>query len=242
MSDFKIYLDFNDEFLNDSNLIKVDVKAKNVPKDLFGVSFYLRIDGDGWNLNKFEVGDVFSGVDPMVLVSSNDKDVIVSGISLKFMDEAFVNDGVLLSFYIDSKFSGVDGDLLFKLYNGVASSLDSRDGVSGFVRKDFDSTIFDSSVLGVFDHKSNLKIYDKNIKNGDEADDKIDFMLSEVDGDFLEGEVSVLSGVDILHNEKDFSAAGFGVFDVVFFLLIFCVFVVGGFVLFLKFKKGGFNK
>lgn len=85
-------------------ILRVDVMALNVPADLFGVAFHMRIRGGEWSLENFQKGAVFGdgSNSPLVLaeerqVSSGFKE-IVFGMTLKRTESATAKDGKLVSF------------------------------------------------------------------------------------------------------------------------------------------------
>ncbi len=98
----------NADFQNDG-LIKVDVVGKNLPENLFGVSFHLIIDGPEWQLRGHEPGKVFVDTDPLMMVQEKhaQTDEIVFGMTMKRGDEYAVNDGLLTTFFIVPKDEGL---------------------------------------------------------------------------------------------------------------------------------------
>ena len=113
----------------DINTLRLDVKIKNAPKDLFGAAFDLKIDGIGWKLQGYEAGEVFksSGFEPLMLAV--EKDVshrLVSGLSLKSTDTINVYDGTMMSFCLKIEQLGLvreTGSLKVSFEDNVLSSL-----------------------------------------------------------------------------------------------------------------------
>ena len=206
---------------SDDGLIKIDVRAENVPKDLFGVSFYLRIEGGGWKLKRFESGNVFEGADPMVLVKEKDGDFIVAGMSLRLMDEVRVTDGVLLSFFVEPK---ENGNYVTSFENGVASVFDGG-------RKDLDNVVWEGGKFGVtgilVDEDVVLLI---GAEDMDEEGEVLSAGLTEVRADMLALQTRGEGvGESALTNAYLFLAA-------VFLMMFF------GYLVYLRFGKGGFDR
>lgn len=101
----KFYLD---SYPADNGIVKIDVVGQNLPAHLFGVSFHLRIEGSDWGLTNYDPGSVFMGADPVVMVQEkhNQSNEVVAGITMKRGENYKVNDGVLMSFYIEPQDSG----------------------------------------------------------------------------------------------------------------------------------------
>jgi|GEM_PF-6044841 len=85
-------------------ILRVDVMAKNVPPNLFGAAFHMRVLGGDWSLENFQKGAVFGdgSNSPLVLaeeraVSAGGKE-IVFGMTLKRTEAAAAKDGKLVSF------------------------------------------------------------------------------------------------------------------------------------------------
>ncbi|MBU0668245.1 hypothetical protein KJ951_00715 [Patescibacteria group bacterium] len=97
--------------------VRVDVKMADAPADLFGVSFHLVGSGAGWNMESYNLGDVFDGNMPLFLVSSKENE-IVAGIVLKRGDVADIRDGTLMSFLV---YPQQEGRLEFAFSNQVLS-------------------------------------------------------------------------------------------------------------------------
>lgn len=83
----------------DNGLIAVDVNMSNVPEHLFGAAFHLKISGADWTLSGYQLGTVFDGSDPLLLVNEKG-DVVVTGISLRREEPAHAQDGKLITFYV----------------------------------------------------------------------------------------------------------------------------------------------
>jgi len=86
-----------------TNTLKIDVVAENVPPNLFGAAFHLKVKGGEWEMVNFAKGDVFAAVgdSPLVLAqekTSGDGREIVFGITMKRTDPLTAKDGVLVSF------------------------------------------------------------------------------------------------------------------------------------------------
>lgn len=204
----------------DDGLIKINVKAENVPKDLFGVSFYLRIDGEGWDLKGFESGNVFVGVDPMVLVREKDG-YIVAGMSLRLNDVAGLNDGVLLSFFVEPK---ANGDYVMSFENGVASVFEGG-------RKDLDNVAWEGGEFGV---------------TGILADENVVLLSGEDDAD--EDAEVLFAGLtearaDVLVMQTRGEGAGeSALLDVYIFLAVALLVMLAGYLVYWRFGKGGFKR
>lgn len=90
------------------DLMRVDVNVSNVPSDLFGVAFHLKISGAEWNLARYEGGDAFalSKEAPLILVTEKvigeDKEIIFGAVKMA-QDKSKVSDGALVSFYINTE-------------------------------------------------------------------------------------------------------------------------------------------
>ncbi len=205
---------------SDDGLIKINVRAENVPNNLFGVSFYLRIEGGEWKLKGFESGNVFEGADPMVLVKEKDGDFVVAGMSLRLMDEVRTTDGLILSFFIEPE---VNGDFNMVFENGVASVFDGG-------RKDLDNVVWEGGEFGVTGI-----LVDENVVllSGEEGTDEDGEVLSagltEVRADLLNSPVSAGAGESALT-------------DVYVFLAAALLIMIAGYFVFLRFGKGGFKR
>jgi len=116
-----------DSSLTSNNLVRVDVNVIDVPVNMFGVSFHLNVDGD-WSLKNYEVGESFEGVDPLFMVGKKDNSLI-TGISLKRGDSFVVQDGTLVTYYLQVPDSV---ELSFGFKNTVLSVFDGmRKDISG---------------------------------------------------------------------------------------------------------------
>jgi hypothetical protein len=88
------------------NIYRVDVSVLNVPADLFGVAFHLKIRGAEWNLVRYEGGNAFalSKENPLILASEKvigeEKEIIFGAVKMA-QDKSKVGDGALVSFYIN---------------------------------------------------------------------------------------------------------------------------------------------
>jgi len=82
-----------------ADVVRVDVKALDVPANFFGISFHLGIGGLGWKLQSYELGDVFKGENPFFLAFAKEHEII-AGMVLKRGDIVDVHDGVLMSFLV----------------------------------------------------------------------------------------------------------------------------------------------
>lgn len=116
----------------DLNMVKVDVKVKDAPVDLFGAAFDLVVRGPDWKLMKYEAGDVFksAGFEPLMLaVTKTGKDNrVVAGLSMRIGEKIntangdLINsvNGGLISFYL--KIEG-GGTLDLSFENNILSAL-----------------------------------------------------------------------------------------------------------------------
>lgn len=93
----KVYLSSNEI---ETGLYKVDVNIQNIPEDLFGISFHLVTTGVGWSLERYEQGTVFDTENPLVFVKEKDSELVV-GMSLRRGEYVDVQDGTVLSFYMN---------------------------------------------------------------------------------------------------------------------------------------------
>ena len=153
---FKIWLD---PVILNSGLTRIDVKTENAPSDLFGVSFHIESSGVGFELKEYEAGNVFGGVDPMLMVTDRYDESghsIIYGISLKRTDEAVVRDGVLSSFVVETF---EQGELNFDFSHKVASIYD--DG-----RKDIETTW---QGIGLSIQDTGIELVDKGEADVNEA-------------------------------------------------------------------------
>jgi hypothetical protein len=125
-----------------ANLVRLDVLIKDAPLDLFGVAFHVKVKGGGWEVSKWEVGDVFPlAVQPLTLVSTQkDTSEIVAGLSLKRGYKAASQEGKLLSFYLET--SGQE-PLSFEFTDGVVSAFQAQ-------RRDLADVIWQNNVTGPF--------------------------------------------------------------------------------------------
>lgn len=105
------------------DILRLDVIANGIPADLFGASFHLEGTGSAWSLDRYEIGDIFGGGDPLVVVKyqNTDSSKIVTGISLKRGSEFAVKQGKLMSFYIKADSENPPS---FHFSHGVLSSFD----------------------------------------------------------------------------------------------------------------------
>lgn len=102
-------------------LTRIDIKTENAPGDLFGVSFHMKSDGADYILKDYEIGNVFGGAEPVLMVTDRYDEkghTVVFGVSLKRTDEAVVKDGVLSSLYIETL---GNGELGLDFSNQIAS-------------------------------------------------------------------------------------------------------------------------
>lgn len=216
---FKVLAEADGGVRSDDGLIKINVKAENVPEDLFGVSFYLRIDGGEWDLKGFESGNVFEGVEPMVLVREKDG-YIVAGISLRLNDAARLNDGVLLSFFVEPK---SNGDYVMSFEKGVASVFEGG-------RQDLENVAWEGREFGV---------------SGILADENA-VLLSEEDDLDAKGEVLSVglteAKADLLASSTSAEAGDAALINVYVFLAVALLVMVAGYFVFLRFGKGGFKR
>lgn len=80
-------------------LVRLDVRIADAPADLFGVSFHVAGRGAPWKLESYQLGTVFDQAIPMMLVDKKG-DAIVTGISLRRDQKAHIQDGNLISFFV----------------------------------------------------------------------------------------------------------------------------------------------
>jgi len=105
----------------ESGLLELQIFAWEVPDNLFGMSFHLDIEGAGFSYKGHDPGNVFSGANPMVLVSEKDNESIVVGVSMRRNDQYTVEDGKLLSVYIKPL---ENGELSVDFSNKIVSVFD----------------------------------------------------------------------------------------------------------------------
>ncbi len=134
----KIYLN---SYSADNGIIKIDVMGEDLPENLFGVSFHLKIDGSDWLLNNYETGNVFADNEPLFMVQEKhgQTNEIVTGITMKRGDEYMVSDGVLASFYIEPEQTGT---LTMSFENNLAVGFDEA-------RVDLNSVEWEGTEIGV---------------------------------------------------------------------------------------------
>lgn len=135
--------------------VRLDLQIQNAPADFFGLAFHLKISGAPWDLQKYQLGEVFRGIpQPFVLVNmknglvgaSNDSSLpvasqqvsslstppqnaeIVFGLSLQRGQNLSVQEGNVVSFYL--KTAALPTDLKFQFTDQVLSLLQEQ-------RKDF---------------------------------------------------------------------------------------------------------
>jgi hypothetical protein len=84
--------------------LRVDVTVVNVPANLFGAAFHLRIRGGEWSLENFQKGGVFGDGNFAPLVMAEEKmsgagiKEIVYGMTMKRTEAATAKDDILVSF------------------------------------------------------------------------------------------------------------------------------------------------
>ncbi len=122
-----------------ANHVRLDVFIKDAPVDLFGVAFHVKVKGKGWDVSKWEVGDVFPlAVQPLTLVSTQkDTSEIVVGLSLKRGYKAASQEGKLITFYLQTS---TQEPLSFELKEGVVSTFQAQ-------RKDLADVIWQNSTF-----------------------------------------------------------------------------------------------
>lgn len=75
---------------DNSGLVMAEVMVENVPENLLGASFYLKVKGMAWGYKGFKEGELFTAGDPIWLVKEKGNELIF-GVTLKRSD--FVGDG-----------------------------------------------------------------------------------------------------------------------------------------------------
>lgn len=141
----------------DNGLMAVSVNIAEAPENLFGAAFHVVTSGAEWELSSYQMGTVFEGSEPFLLVTEKD-DVLITGISLQRAQSAQIQDGELITFFVQPL---EEGEISFDFDYPVLSTYQNG-------RKDVEGVEWVG--VGVVEHV----LEDSSQRERDETEDKME--------------------------------------------------------------------